>query len=94
VRRRDGVLLGLFSVAGAAGGVAIANSVSGKALQVGFALFTLLVAVELVRKTLRKPTHGGGSVHREEHACPQTEYCLAPESGTDPNQNMGPSKDT
>ncbi len=56
VRRRDGLLLGLFSVAGAAGGVALANALSGKALQVGFALFTLVVAVQLVRKTSREPT--------------------------------------
>jgi uncharacterized protein len=52
VRRRDGLLLGLFSLAGAAGGVAVANAISGRALQVGFALFTLVVAVQLVRKTL------------------------------------------
>lgn len=55
VRRRDATLLGLFSVAGAAGGVAVANALSGKALQVGFAVFTLVVAEELVRKTLRDP---------------------------------------
>lgn len=55
VRRRDGLLLGLFSIAGAGGGVALANLLSGKALQVAFALFTLLVATELVRKTLREP---------------------------------------
>lgn len=55
VRRRDGLLLGLFSVAGAAGGVAVANILSGKALQVAFAIFTLIVAEELVRKTLRDP---------------------------------------
>lgn len=55
VRRRDGLLLGLFSVAGVAGGVALANALSGKALQIGFALFTLVVAFELVRKTLRGP---------------------------------------
>jgi uncharacterized membrane protein YfcA len=54
VRRRDGLLLGLFSVAGAAGGVALANALSGKALQVGFALFTLAVAVQLVRRTSRE----------------------------------------
>lgn len=55
VRRRDGLLLGLFSVAGAAGGVAVANALSGKALQIAFAVFTLVVAEELVRKTLREP---------------------------------------
>ncbi len=52
VRRRDAVLLGLFSVAGAAGGVALANALSGRALQVGFALFMVVVAVQLVRRSL------------------------------------------
>jgi hypothetical protein len=70
VRRRDGLLLGLFSVAGAAAGVVLANALSGKVLQVGFALFTLVVAEELVRKTLREPARdgeppgGGGAGHR------------------------------
>ncbi|HSZ68959.1 MAG TPA: sulfite exporter TauE/SafE family protein [Solirubrobacteraceae bacterium] len=59
VRRRDGLLLGLFSIAGAAGGVALANAVSGKALQVAFALFTLVVAVQLVRKSVREPQTDG-----------------------------------
>jgi uncharacterized protein len=52
VRRKDALLLGLLSVAGAAGGVALANALSGKALQVGFALFMLFVAGQLVRRTL------------------------------------------
>lgn len=65
VRRRDGLLLGLFSVAGAAGGVALANALSGKALQVGFALFTLVVAVQLVRKTTREPSAGAGDSAKE-----------------------------
>ncbi len=52
VRRRDAVLLGLFSVAGAAGGVALANALSGRVLQVGFALFMVVVAVQLVRRSL------------------------------------------
>jgi TatA/E family protein of Tat protein translocase len=64
VRRRDGLLLGLFSVAGAAGGVAVANVLSGKALQVSFALFTLIVAEELVRKTLRGPPRGPARARR------------------------------
>jgi uncharacterized membrane protein YfcA len=54
VRRRDGVLLGLFSVAGAAGGVALANALSGKALQVGFAVLMLAVAAQLVRRSVRE----------------------------------------
>ena len=52
VRRKDALLLGLLSVAGAAGGVAVANALSGKALQVGFALFMLFVAGQLVRKNV------------------------------------------
>jgi uncharacterized membrane protein YfcA len=52
VRRRDGLLLGIFSVTGAAAGVALANTLSGKALQIGFALFTLVVAAQLVRRQL------------------------------------------
>jgi uncharacterized membrane protein YfcA len=55
VRRHDGLLLGGFSIAGAAAGVALANAVSGRALQVGFALFTVVVAAQLVRKALREP---------------------------------------
>ncbi len=62
VRRRDGLLLGLFSVAGAAGGVSVANALSGKTLQIAFAVFTLVIAEELVRKTLREPA-AGAPVH-------------------------------
>jgi uncharacterized membrane protein YfcA len=65
VRRRDGLLLGLFSIAGAAGGVALANALSGKALQVGFALFTLVVAVQLVRKTTSEPSGKAGDSAKE-----------------------------
>jgi uncharacterized membrane protein YfcA len=54
VRRGDALLLGGLSVAGAAGGVALANALSGKALQVGFALFMLFVAGQLVRKNVRR----------------------------------------
>ena len=52
VRRGDALLVGLLSVAGAAGGVALANALSGKALQVGFALFMLFVAAQLVRRNV------------------------------------------
>jgi uncharacterized membrane protein YfcA len=52
VRRGDALLLGLLSVAGAAGGVALANALSGRFLQVGFALFMLFVAGQLVRRSL------------------------------------------
>jgi uncharacterized membrane protein YfcA len=52
VRRGDALLVGLLSVAGVAGGVALANALSGKTLQVGFALFMLFVAAQLVRRNL------------------------------------------
>jgi uncharacterized membrane protein YfcA len=54
VRRSDALLLGLLSVAGAAGGVALANLLSGAALRTGFALLILLVAAQLVRNALRR----------------------------------------
>ncbi len=56
VRRNDALLLGLFSAAGAAGGVALANSVSGRVLQIGFALLMVAVAAQLVRRTLGRPS--------------------------------------
>jgi len=59
VRRRDALLLGLFSIGGAAAGVALANALSGKALQVGFAVFMLVVAGQLVRRNLGKQLKGG-----------------------------------
>jgi uncharacterized protein len=59
VRRNDALLLGVLSVAGAAGGVALANALSGKVLQVGFALFMLFVAGQLVRKNVNGSRGGG-----------------------------------
>jgi uncharacterized membrane protein YfcA len=52
VRRTDALLLGLLSVAGAAGGVALANALSGAALRDAFAAFMVIVAAQLVRRTL------------------------------------------
>jgi uncharacterized membrane protein YfcA len=57
VRRGDALFVGVLSVAGAAGGVALANALSGKVLQVGFALFMLFVAAQLVRRNVGR---GGG----------------------------------
>jgi uncharacterized protein len=54
VRRADAVVLGVLSVGGAAAGVALANSLSGAALRDAFAAFMVLVAAQLVRKTLRE----------------------------------------
>lgn len=52
VRRHDAFLLGVLSVAGAAAGVALANALSSAALRDCFAAFMVLVAVQLVRRTL------------------------------------------
>jgi uncharacterized protein len=54
VRRRDALVLGVLSLAGAAAGVALANALSGEALRVGFALLILFVAAQLVRNTLKE----------------------------------------
>ena len=53
VHRADALLLGLLSVAGAAAGVALANALSGAVLRDLFAALMLLVAAQLLRKTLR-----------------------------------------
>ncbi|HEY4897507.1 MAG TPA: TSUP family transporter [Solirubrobacteraceae bacterium] len=53
VERRDALLLGLLSVAGAAGGVALANALSGAVLRDAFAALMVLVAAQLVRRALR-----------------------------------------
>jgi uncharacterized protein len=55
VRRDDAVLLGVLSVAGAAGGVALANALSGAVLRDAFAAFMVIVAGQLVRRTLHEP---------------------------------------
>ena len=53
VNRRDALLLGLLSVAGAAAGVALANALSGTVLRDAFAALMLLVAAQFVRRALR-----------------------------------------
>ena len=49
---RIGVTLGLLAVAGAAAGVVIANAVPERGLEIGFAVFILAVAAQLVRRAL------------------------------------------
>ncbi len=56
VRRDDALLLGLLSVAGAAAGVALANAISGRVLRDAFAALMVLVAFQLVHRTLRPAT--------------------------------------
>jgi uncharacterized protein len=53
VRRYDALSLGLLSVAGAAAGVALANSLSGTFLRDSFAGLLVIVAGQLVHRTLR-----------------------------------------
>ncbi len=53
VNRPDALLVGVLSVAGAAAGVALANSLSGAFLRDAFAGLMLIVAAQLVHRTLR-----------------------------------------
>jgi uncharacterized membrane protein YfcA len=53
VHRSDALLLGLLSVAGAAGGVALANTLSGAVLRGAFAALMVIVAAQLVHRSLR-----------------------------------------
>ncbi len=55
VRREDAVWLGLLSLLGAAGGVALANSLSGTVLRDCFAGLIVLVAAQFVHRGLRHP---------------------------------------
>ena len=52
VRRADALLLGVLSLAGAAGGVALANALSGAVLRDSFAVLLLIVAAQFVRRAL------------------------------------------
>ena len=52
VRRIDALLLGTLSLAGAVGGVVLANALSGTVLRDGFAALLVLVALQLVHRAL------------------------------------------
>lgn len=56
VRRADALALGLLSLAGAAGGVALANALSGAVLRDAFAALLVVVAAQLVQTTYRRST--------------------------------------
>lgn len=51
VRRGDALTLGLLSLAGAAGGVALANALSGTVLRDAFAALTVLIAARLLHRS-------------------------------------------
>ena len=57
VRRSDALMLGLLSLAGAAGGVALANALSGAVLRDSFAVLLLFVAAQFVRRALDPDAH-------------------------------------
>jgi uncharacterized membrane protein YfcA len=52
VRVRDGLMAGAVGAGGAAAGVAIANAVSGRVLELMFAALALVIAAQLVRRAL------------------------------------------
>jgi uncharacterized membrane protein YfcA len=56
VRIRDGIALGAISMAGVAGGVVLANVISGRALELLFAALVLVIAGQLVVRALRAST--------------------------------------
>ena len=64
VQRGDALLLGLLSVAGAAAGVVLANALSGTVLRDLFAVFMVIVAVQLARDALRNDRRGGRTGER------------------------------
>lgn len=49
VRLRDGAVLGLWGLPGAAAGVVVVNAAPERIVEVGFALFLLVVAAQMVR---------------------------------------------
>lgn len=53
VRVRDGVVLGVLSALGVAGGVALANVLPERILKLAFAALMLLVAAQFVRRFIR-----------------------------------------
>ncbi len=55
VRPRDALMIGVLSPLGVVGGTVLANNVSERALEVGFACLVLFFAAQLVRKSFSEP---------------------------------------
>ena len=55
VRMGDAITIGLTSIAGVAAGVIVANEVSQRTLEVGFALLALVIAAQLVHRASTSP---------------------------------------
>jgi uncharacterized membrane protein YfcA len=64
VHRADALLLGVLSLTGAAAGVALANALSGAVLRDAFAGLLLVVAAQLVHRTLRQSEPGPAIARR------------------------------
>jgi uncharacterized membrane protein YfcA len=50
---RVGLWVGVLAVLGTVAGVVLANAVSGRTLEIGFAILLVFVAAQLVRRSLR-----------------------------------------
>ena len=53
VRVRDGLIVGAISALGVAGGVALSNALPGRTLELMFAALCLVIAAQLVRRSLK-----------------------------------------
>ncbi|MEO8091455.1 MAG: sulfite exporter TauE/SafE family protein [bacterium] len=58
VRLRDGLAIGVLSFAGVGIGVVVANSISPRALELGFAALLLIIAAQLATRALRARPDG------------------------------------
>jgi len=56
LRVHDGLVMGALATAGAAGGVALANALPERALEVSFAMLQFVVAAQLARRALAERT--------------------------------------
>ncbi len=87
VQRRDALLLGLLSLAGAAGGVALANTLSGAVLRDAFAALMVLVAIQLVQRTVRDGRQQAGATPPGSAAeAPASSTAKAPARSTAPSR--------
>jgi uncharacterized membrane protein YfcA len=62
VKLRDGAVVGALSALGVAGGVALANVLSQRALRTGFAVVMVLVALQFLRRFARSRKQAGTSI--------------------------------
>jgi uncharacterized protein len=58
LRVRDGLAIGLLALPGAAGGALLADAVSERALELGFAAIQIVFAVGLARRALERGDSG------------------------------------